>query len=87
LRVHVTATAPAVVRREQLQADFVFQHVWRRIGLDMQSAPKGDSRCRAVRRRISLVVHDFQACFFVVGESRRTLSQLIRIEQCDEDII
>jgi hypothetical protein len=35
----------------------------------MQSAPQGDSRCCAVWRYISLVVHDFQSCLFVFASA------------------
>ena len=48
LRVHVAAVAPALVRRRQLQADLVLEHVRRRIDLDVQRAPQGDPHRRAV---------------------------------------
>ena len=59
------AAAPALVRGQQLKADFVFQHMRRGVDLDMQSAPQGNSRCCAVWRYILLAVHDFQSYLFV----------------------
>ena len=41
-RAHVRAAAPSVVRRRQLQADLVFEHVRRRIDLHVQRPPQGD---------------------------------------------
>ena len=42
------ALAPALVRRRQLQADLVLEHVRRRIDLDVQRPPQGDAHRRAV---------------------------------------
>jgi hypothetical protein len=39
VRVHVRAAAPAVVRSHQLQANLVFEHMRRRVGLDVQRPP------------------------------------------------
>ena len=47
-RVHVRAAAPAVVRGRQLQADLVFEHMRRRIDLDVHGPPQGDPHRRAV---------------------------------------
>ncbi len=47
LRVHVGTAAPAVVRGRQPQADLVFEHVRRRIDLDVQGPPQGDPHRRA----------------------------------------
>ena len=49
MRVHVRALAPAIVRRGQLEADLVFEHMGRRIDRDMQRAPQRDPHRRAVR--------------------------------------
>ena len=56
-RAHVRAAAPALVGRRQLQADLVFEHVRRRIDLDVQRPPQGDPHRRVVWRRDLLVIH------------------------------
>jgi hypothetical protein len=47
--VHVRAAAPAVVRSNQLEANFVFEHMRRRIDLDVHGPPQGDPHRRAHR--------------------------------------
>ncbi len=39
LRVHVRPAAPAILRRRQLETNFVLKHVRRRIDLDVQGPP------------------------------------------------
>ena len=51
LRVHVRASAPAVVGRRQPQADLVLEHVRRRVDLDVHRPPQRDPHRGAVRRR------------------------------------
>lgn len=48
LWIHVGTVAPAIVRGRRLQAELVFEDVWRRIDLDVQRPPQGDSHRRAV---------------------------------------
>jgi hypothetical protein len=43
--------------RRQLQADFIFEHVRRRIDFYVQRAPQGDPHRRVVWRRHLLVIH------------------------------
>src|SRR5712691_7800044 len=57
-RAHVRTAAPSVVRSRQLQADFVFEHVRRRIDFYVQRPPQGDPHRSVVRRRHLLVMHD-----------------------------
>ena len=57
LRVHVRAAAPALVGRRQPQADLVFEHVRRRIDLDVHRPPQGDAHRGAVRLRRHLIRH------------------------------
>jgi hypothetical protein len=58
LRVHVGTAAPAIVGGRQLQADLVFEHMRRRIDLDVHGTPQGDTHRRAVCHRGSLITHD-----------------------------
>src|SRR5256885_1030236 len=51
-RAHVRTTAPSVVWSRQLQADFVFEHVQRRIDFYVQRPHQGDPHRRVVWRQI-----------------------------------
>jgi hypothetical protein len=58
VRVHVGAAVPVLVRSRQPQPNFVFEHVRRRVDLDVHRPPQGDPHRRAVWRRGSLIMHD-----------------------------
>src|SRR5205823_7343684 len=45
---HVRTAAPSVVWSRQLQADFVFEHVRRRVDFHVQRTPQGDPHRRVV---------------------------------------
>ena len=57
-RAHVRTAAPSVVWSRQLQADFVFEHVRRRIDFYVKRPPQGDPHRRVVWRRHLLLMHD-----------------------------
>ena len=63
VRVHVRALAPAFVRGDQPQPDLVFEHMRRRIDLDMQGPPQGDPHGSAVWRGELLIAHAVLAHF------------------------
>jgi hypothetical protein len=48
VRVHVRAAAPAIVWGNQPEANFVLEHVRRRIELEVHGPPQGHSHRRAV---------------------------------------
>ena len=56
-RAHIRTAAPSFVWSSQLEADFVFEHVRRRIDLDVQGPPQGNAYCRAVWFRLRLFRH------------------------------
>ena len=58
-RAHVRTAAPSVVWSRQLQADFVFEHVRRRIDFDVQRPPQGDPHRRVVWLCLWLLRHGF----------------------------
>ena len=58
-RAHVRTALPAVAGRNQLQSDFVDEHVWRCICLYVQRPPQGDTHGRLIRLRRSWVVGTF----------------------------
>jgi hypothetical protein len=58
VNVHIGAAAPIVVRRRQFEADFVLEHMRRRIHLNVQGAPPRDPHRCAVGRCGSVVLHD-----------------------------
>jgi hypothetical protein len=41
VRVHIGAAAPAIIRGDQPEADFITQHMRRGIDLDVQRPPQG----------------------------------------------
>src|SRR5438876_2312 len=55
--VHVRTATPAFLRTRQLQANLVFEHVRRRVDLDVHGPPKSDPHGRAVWCRSSLTLH------------------------------
>jgi hypothetical protein len=58
------AIAPSVVGSHQLQPDFVFEHVRRRIDFHMQRPPQGHPHRGAVwRRDLIFLAHDFSPGF------------------------
>jgi hypothetical protein len=56
LRVHVRAVAPPVFRVRQLETDFIFEHVGRRVDLDVHGPPQGHPHRYTVRRDGVLIV-------------------------------
>src|SRR6266581_5998324 len=57
-RAHVWTVAPSIVWSRQLQADFVLEHVRRRIDFYAQRPPQGNPHRRVVWRRHLLIRHD-----------------------------
>src|SRR5580704_14691512 len=69
LRIHVRPPAPVVVRSHQLEANFVFDNVRRRVDVNVHSAPQRDPHRRAVRRRRGLLIlHDLRIAMY--GQKR-----------------
>jgi hypothetical protein len=58
VRIHVGPVAPVVVGLGDLQTDLVFEHMRRRIDLDVHGSPQGDPQRGAVRRHGQLVGYD-----------------------------
>jgi len=56
--VHVRTATPAFVGGRQPQANLIFEHMRRRIDLDMHGPPQGDPHRCAVWRRHLLIMHD-----------------------------
>jgi len=59
VRVHVWTAPPAFIRSRQLEANFVFEHMRRRVELDVHGPPQGHPHRRAVRRRRCFIMHPF----------------------------
>ena len=55
---HVRTATPAFVGGRQPQANLVFEHMRRRIDLDVHGPPQGDAHRRAVWGLGSLAMHD-----------------------------
>jgi hypothetical protein len=56
-RIHVRTVVPAFFGSHQLETDFVFENVWRRIDLDVQGAPESHSHGCVVWSCVSVVRH------------------------------
>lgn len=61
--VHIRAAAPTIFQGDQPQADLVFEHMRRRIDLDMHAAPQRHPRRSAVCGCCLLIMHDVLAPF------------------------
>lgn len=76
-RAHVRTAAPSVLWSRNLQADFVFEHMRRRIDFQVQRPPQGDPHRRVVRRHYLLIRHDVLSLGF--GRCRLNICRL----RCD----
>src|SRR5437870_10541989 len=56
--MHIGAAVPVIVGGRQPQTDLVFDHMRRRIDLDVQGSPQRDTHSRAVGSSGTLIMHD-----------------------------